>query len=81
MMGLAVQVELANVFAVHGTHDGDASEHGRAAEIGNEDQRLHRGLPFGCILLGLRQPGDVLTDIHQGEKFSAVRQDDRIIER
>jgi hypothetical protein len=43
------------VMAVQRPHDADPREHRRPARLRNQDQRLHRGLPFRSIMLGLRQ--------------------------
>jgi hypothetical protein len=58
--------------AVQGPHDANPGEHRRAAFLGHQDQRLHRGLPLWRGMLFLRQLGDVLAGITQRDKLSAV---------
>ena len=61
-------------------HDADPRKHRGPTALGDEDQRLHRGLPFRRVVLGFRELGHVGRSIPQGEELSAVRHRDRIIE-
>jgi len=74
MMGFAVQIELANMVAVQCPHDADPREHPGPAERRDHDQGLHRRLPFRCLMLGLRQLGNVIACIPQGNKQATVGQ-------
>jgi hypothetical protein len=47
MIVLSRRIELPNMATVQGTHHADPGEHRGAAEIGDQHQRLDRGLPFG----------------------------------
>jgi hypothetical protein len=80
MVGLAVQIELANVVAVQCLHDADPREHRRPVRLRDQDERLNRGLPCRMLLLGLRQLGDELAGILQRDKLATVRQRYRFVE-
>src|ERR1700730_17177790 len=77
---LLLGIELLNVTAVQGQHDADSREHRRAAVRGDQDQRLHRCLPFRGLVLSLRKLGDVIAGIMQGDQLAATGQLDRFIE-
>jgi hypothetical protein len=81
MRVFAIGIEHPLDGAVQRSHDTDAREHRRAAGRRHQDQRLHRGLPFGCFVLGLRQCGDVVAGVLQGDELAAAGKRDRIIER
>jgi hypothetical protein len=49
-------------------------EHRRPVMLGNQQQRLHRGLPFVGIVIGLRQPGVVLPGVLQLDELATARQ-------
>jgi hypothetical protein len=59
MRFLARWIEDALNVTVQRQHHAYAREHRRAAALGNQQQRLHRGQPFFSIVFGLRQFGDV----------------------
>ena len=61
-------------------HDTDAREHRRAVTFGNEQQRLHRYLPFFGIVFCLGQPGDVLPGVLKRDELATARQGNRIVE-
>jgi hypothetical protein len=44
MMVLSRRIELPNMMAVQGAHHADPGEHRGAVEIGDQHQRLDRGL-------------------------------------
>jgi len=55
----------------------DASEHRRAAALGNEHKHLHRGPPFLGIVLCLGQFRDVEPSVARGDQRFPARQYDR----
>ena len=60
------------------SHHADPGEHRRAVMFCNQQQRLHRGLPFFGIVFCLGQFGHVLRGIAEGETGvfgSAIRLD------
>jgi hypothetical protein len=75
-----LRIELANVVAVQRAHDADPREHHRAAEVGDQDQRLDGGLPFRQSRFLLWQIGYVGRRVLQRQQLPAIRQRDRIIE-
>ena len=64
-MLLLRRIELANMVTVQGAHHADPGKHRGAAEIGDQHQRLDRGLPFGQggLLIGKRS--DVIGGVAQ----------------
>ena len=52
----------------------------RPAQIGDQDQGFHGGLPFRCRMNGLPQLGDVVARIVQRVQRPSVRQRDGFIE-
>jgi hypothetical protein len=62
-------------------HDTDPGEHRRAAKLGNKKQRLHRGLPFRGVVLGLGQLGGVFCRIPERDELATARQRDRVFKR
>ena len=57
---------------VQGAHDADPRQHGRAATRRNQDQRLHRGLPFRRFVFGLRKLRDVVAGIPERNELAAI---------
>jgi hypothetical protein len=57
MMGLAVQIELTNNVPVQRPHDADPGQHRRPVMFGNQQWRVHRGLPSVGVVFCLGQPG------------------------
>jgi hypothetical protein len=48
--------------------------------LGDQDQRLDRGLPFRRVVRGLRQLGDVVRGVTQGDELGTAGQGDWIVE-
>ena len=69
---------LLNV-SVQRPHDADPREHRRAARRRDQDQRFHRRLPFGGLMLRLRQLCDEVAGIFQGNEMAAARERDWIV--
>jgi hypothetical protein len=67
--------------AVQCTHDADPGEHRRAAECRDQDQGLHRGLPFRRSVLGLRKSRDVIAGIFKRDELAATGKRYRIVKR
>jgi len=59
-------------------HHADPREHRWPVMLGNQYQRLHRGLPFVGIVLGLGQLGDVERGVAERDQRLAARQYYRI---
>ena len=55
-------------------HHADPGEHRRAAALGNQQQRFHRRLPFGGVVFGLGELGDVGGGVTQGNERLALGQ-------
>jgi hypothetical protein len=51
-----------------------------AAMLGDQDQRLDRGLPYWRVVLGFGELGDVVRGVPQGDEFAAAGQGDWIVE-
>jgi hypothetical protein len=60
--------------------DRNPRQHFRLVVLGNQQQRFHRDLPIGGIMLGFRQVGDVFGGVAQGQQLAPVQKHDRIIE-
>src|SRR3954454_237187 len=56
------------------------AEHRRTAQRHDQDQRLHRGLPFRGSVLCLWELCDVIASIHEREKLAALGKRDRLLE-
>jgi hypothetical protein len=80
MVGLAVQIELANMVAVQCPHDADPREHRRAVRFRDQDQRFHGSLPLRRRVLGLRKLRDVGAGVLQRDELAAARQRNRLVE-
>lgn len=65
------------IIPVERTHHADAREHCRAAESGDQHQRLDRGLPFRRVMLALWQLGNERCGI--AERDQRVGQRDGIV--
>jgi hypothetical protein len=50
---------------VQRSHDADPGEHRGPAALGDQQQRLHRGLPFVSVVFGLGQFRDVERGVAQ----------------
>jgi hypothetical protein len=74
------RIEHALDVAVQRFHDANASEHRRAAEIGNEYQRLNRGPPFCHRGFFLWKASNVCRRVAQRAKLSAAGEGNRIVE-
>jgi hypothetical protein len=73
MRVFAIQIEHALDVAVQRPRDTDASEHCRATGFRDQDQGLHRGLPFGGGVLGLGELSDVVAGILQRDELATAR--------
>ena len=62
------------------SHHADPDEHRRAAMLGDQDQRLDRGLPCRRVVLGFRQLGDVVRGVAKRDELAATGQGDRVVE-
>ncbi len=60
------------------SHDADPGEHRRAVMFCNQQQRLHRGLPFFGIVFCLGQFSDVMCGVAARDQRFPARQCDRI---
>jgi hypothetical protein len=47
--------------------------------LGDQQQRLHRGLPFGGVVFGLGQFGDVLRGVAKCDELLALGQFDWVV--
>jgi hypothetical protein len=79
MMVFPIWIEHALNVAVQGSHDAEACEHRRASRRRDQDQGLHRGLPFLGLVLGLWKLGYVITGVLERERLATSRQRNRII--
>ena len=61
-------------------HDADPRQHRRPARRRDQDQGLHRCLPFRRLVLGLRKFRDVVAGILERDELATVRQRDRLVE-
>jgi hypothetical protein len=52
---------------VQRSHHADAGEHRRPVSLGNQQQRLHCGLPFFGIVFGFGQFGDLERGVAKRE--------------
>ena len=64
----------------HSPHHADPSKHGGAAAIGNEYERLDRGLLFGLLGFLFWKPGNVGRRVAECALLFALGEDDRIVE-
>ena len=60
-------------------HDANPREHRWPAQLNNEQQAFHRGLPFGGVVLRFRKLGDISAGVLQGDKLATARQRDWIV--
>ena len=81
MMVLARWIKHPFDVTVQGSHDANPRQHRRAARRRDQDQGLHRSLPFRRLVLGLGQLGDEGPGILERDEFAAAGQRDRIVER
>jgi hypothetical protein len=79
MVGLAVQIELANMVAVQCLHDADPGEHRRAAMRRDQDQGFHSSQPLWRRVLSLRKLRDV-AGVLQRDELAAARQRNPLVE-
>jgi hypothetical protein len=80
MMGLAVQIELANMVAVQCPHDADPREHRRPAVRRDQDQGLHCCLLLRRFVLSRPKFRDVIAGILERDQLAAAGQRNRIVE-
>jgi len=80
MVVFPVSVERALDMTVQCPHDADPRVHQRPAPFSRHDQRLHRCLPCGKVLLSLRQLHDEGGGVLQRDKLATARQRDRVFE-
>ena len=66
--------------AVQRPHDADPREHGRPVMLCDQQQRLHRGLPFRDIVFCLGQFGDVERGVAERDQRLALRRRDWFVE-
>lgn len=59
-------------FRIQRPHHTDPREHSRPAVLGDQDQRLDRGLPCWRVVLGFRQLCDVVGGVAQGDELAAI---------
>jgi hypothetical protein len=52
-------------------HDADTRQHGVAAALGYQHQRLNCRVPCRCIVLGLGQLSDVIAGVAQGAQLAS----------
>jgi hypothetical protein len=78
-MLLPIRIEHALNAAIKCAHDADPREHRRAARGCDQEQRLHRSLPFRRRVLGLRELCDVGAGVGKGDEGSAARQRDGFV--
>jgi len=64
----AVGIENALDVPVQRQDHANAREHRIAVALSDQQERLHRGLPFLGVVLGLRQLGDVVRGVAQRER-------------
>jgi hypothetical protein len=62
-------------------HDADAREHRWPVMFGDQQPRLHGGLPLVGVVLCLGQFGDVFCGVAERDQLFAARQHDRIEKR
>src|SRR5258708_35329393 len=74
MLFLARRIKHPLDVAVQCSHDADPREHHRAAVRRDQDQRLHRVLPLGGLMLGLGERGDELASILQRDELATTGQ-------
>jgi hypothetical protein len=67
--------------AIQRSHDADARKHCRPAKFRDQEQRLHRGLPWLAIVLYLGQLGDVFCRIPERDELATAGQGNRIVEK
>ena len=80
MMVFPVRIEHALNVSVQCSHDADPGEHRRATGFSDQDQDLHRGLPFGGGVLGLRRLGDLVAGILERDEPASAGKRDWIVE-
>jgi hypothetical protein len=80
MRVLPQRVERSLDMTIERPHHAYPGEHRRAAALGNQQQRFHRGLPFGGIVFGLWELGDVGGGVAEGDELLAGGQFDGIEE-
>jgi len=68
MRFFAVGIENALDVPVQRQDHANAREHRIAVALSDQQERLHRGLPFLGVVLGLRQLGDVVRGVAQRER-------------
>jgi hypothetical protein len=80
MRVLARWVEHPLDVAIERPHDADPRKHRRAAKVRNQHQGFHRGLPFGRVVLDLRQFSDVKRGFAKRGQQLALGQRDWFVE-
>jgi hypothetical protein len=73
----AIRIEHPLDLSVQCPHEPNSSEHCRAAQRRDQDQGLHRCLPFLCLVNGDWKPGDVIAGVLKGDKLATAGQGDR----
>jgi hypothetical protein len=73
-------VKLPFDVTIERSHHADPGEHRRATALGNQQKRLHRGLPFCGIVFGLGELGDVEGGVLQCDQLAALCPWDRLFE-
>ena len=77
MFVFAIRIEHPLDLSVQCPHEPNSSEHCRAAQRRDQDQGLHRCLPFLCLVNGDWKPGDVIAGVLKGDKLATAGQGDR----
>ncbi|WP_154071041.1 hypothetical protein [Bradyrhizobium lablabi] len=54
-------------------HDTDARHHRRTAARRHQDQSFHRRLPFRGFVLDLRELGNIVAGLFEGDELAAAR--------
>jgi hypothetical protein len=79
MMVFAIGIKLPDSVPVQGLHDADPREHRWPAERHDQDQGFHSCLPFRRLVLGLREPRNVIAGILECDELAAGGKRDRIL--
>jgi hypothetical protein len=80
MRVLSIGIKLADDVPVQCPHDANPREHRRPAQRRDQDQGLHRRLPFRGFVLDLWQLRDEGAGVLQRDELATAGQRDRMIE-
>jgi hypothetical protein len=80
MMLFARRINHPLEVTVQGSHDAYPRQHRRAAALGDQQQRLRRGLPFRRFVLGLRKLRDVVAGFLERDERAPAGQWDWLVE-